>query len=312
MLNSLHAFALRLFIAIALVSAALVANDHYDAVSIPEKLNLHFLWLALVFNIVYLVVETVAWQRLLVLSVGKAISLAASFTHVSMLLAGKYLPGKVWGMFARGYHLARLDVSPSQSIRATYLEALISTHAGVCLGVLLWMLSTQARWQWLAWFAAVSSVPVVFVLHHRLVPVVKNPIAKWWSAARGAMSFGRLRLRGYTEMFVIYMFDWASIGALSICLYLAFIDAPLTLELACLLLGANALGMIAGFFAVFAPAGLGVREGVMAAVLVQMMPLADAGLLVVMLRVWLTVADVVCGGTSLLLFSRVRPASGHS
>ncbi len=120
---------------------------------------------------------------------------------------------------------------------------------------------------------------------------------------RESVAFEQLPARSYAEMFAIYLFDWASVGCVLVFLYLAFVDTPLTPAITCLLLGANALGMIVGFFAFFAPGGLGVREGVIVAILTLAMPLSDAALLAVLLRLWLTTSDILCGSVTMLLRS---------
>jgi hypothetical protein len=56
---------------------------------------------------------------------------------------------------------------------------------------------------------------------------------------------------------------------------------------------ANTVGITIGFFAVFAPAGIGVREGMTAWMLSTYMPLADAVILTVLFRLWLLAVDAL-------------------
>ena len=48
-----------------------------------------------------------------------------------------------------------------------------------------------------------------------------------------------------------------------------------------------------GYAAIFAPAGIGVREGAMAVLLSPWMGAADATVLAVIARIWMTVAELV-------------------
>ncbi len=294
---------LKIFVVLAVISAALIANEHYKTVSWPQTREYRFLLLALLSQFSYWLIASIAWRHLLRISTAKTISLTDSFLHVSMLLVGKYVPGKIWGMFARGLHLAQYEIAAPQSIRATYLEQLISTHAGIAMGGILWMAALDAPYQWAAWIAGVASVPVVPLIHDRALYLVLPWLKSRWHLVRESLAFGQLPAQSYAEMFTFYIFDWASVGGILVFLFLTFVDAPLTLETTCLLLGANALGMIAGFFAFFAPGGLGVREGVIVAILTLAMPLSDAALLAVLLRLWLTTSDILCGGITMLLRS---------
>lgn len=300
---------LKVFVVVALICAALIANEHYNTVSWPQKREYRFLLLALLSQFSYWLIASIAWRHLLRVSAGRTIPLTDSFLHVSMLLVGKYVPGKIWGMFARGLHLAQYEIAAPQSIRATYLEQLISTHAGITMGSILWMAALDAPYQWAAWIVGTASVPMVPVIHDRVLYLVLPWLKSRWHMARESVAFGELPARSYAELFAIYLFDWLSIGGVLVFLYLAFVDAPLTLAIACLLLGANALGMITGFLAFFAPGGLGVREGVIVAILTLAMPLSDAALLAVLLRLWLTASDILCGSVTILSRS---DSGGHS
>ena len=296
-----YVLVVKIFVVLAVICAALIANEHYETVSWPQKREYRYLLLALLSQFSYWLIASIAWRHLLRVSTAKTIPLRDSFLHVSMLLVGKYVPGKIWGMFARGLHLARYEIAAPQSIRATYLEQLISTHAGIAMGSILWMAALDAPYQWAAWIACVASVPAVPLIHDRTLYLLLPWLKSRWHMARESLAFEELPARSYAEMFAIYIFDWISVGCILVFLYLAFVDAPLTLEITFLLLGTNALGMIAGFFAFFAPGGLGVREVVIVAILTLAMPLPDAALLAVLLRFWLTISDILCGSVTMLL-----------
>jgi uncharacterized membrane protein YbhN (UPF0104 family) len=63
------------------------------------------------------------------------------------------------------------------------------------------------------------------------------------------------------------------------------------------------VGITLGFFAIFAPAGIGVREGVTSAILLNQMPLTDALLLSLLYRLWV-VAIELSGGLLALWSAR--------
>lgn len=71
-------------------------------------------------------------------------------------------------------------------------------------------------------------------------------------------------------------------------------------EMAVILASSFVLAAIIGFLAIFAPGGLGVREGVLVALLGSVMTLETAILLAILARVWQTAAD---GNLAIVLFA---------
>jgi uncharacterized membrane protein YbhN (UPF0104 family) len=64
-------------------------------------------------------------------------------------------------------------------------------------------------------------------------------------------------------------------------------------DLLLLLAGANAFGIVLGFFAFFAPGGLGVREGVVIGMMLPYIELPEATLFVIAYRLWLVCTDLL-------------------
>ena len=71
------------------------------------------------------------------------------------------------------------------------------------------------------------------------------------------------------------------------------------------------LSYLAGFLALIAPGGIGVREGVLAGLLLSTgtTTVAEATWIVVASRLWLTVLEIVPGGLLLLARPSTRPFS---
>jgi uncharacterized membrane protein YbhN (UPF0104 family) len=62
-----------------------------------------------------------------------------------------------------------------------------------------------------------------------------------------------------------------------------------------LLVGVNAIAMIAGFLALFSPGGIGIREGVMVALLTPSLGLSQAMILSITMRLVMVAADLLIG-----------------
>ena len=73
---------------------------------------------------------------------------------------------------------------------------------------------------------------------------------------------------------------------------------------------ANTVGFLAGFAALFAPGGLGVREAMTATVLIPYIPMEQAAILSIAFRVWTTTIDVLLAGGLVWQTTRSRRSSG--
>jgi hypothetical protein len=64
---------------------------------------------------------------------------------------------------------------------------------------------------------------------------------------------------------------------------------------------ANIMGIVGGFFALFAPGGIGIREGIIVSILIQFMPLKEAILYSLLYRIFLVAIEIPLTACVLLL-----------
>jgi uncharacterized membrane protein YbhN (UPF0104 family) len=126
-----------------------------------------------------------------------------------------------------------------------------------------------------------------------------------------ACTLGHLSVRNYAWLFGIYLVEWLAFGGILVAIYLALYGHGAPAGVYLLLLGANSIAMIIGFFALFAPGGIGVRDGVLVLVLAMQLPVAEAVALAVFMRAWLTLFDLLMGLALVLLF-RNTPAEADA
>jgi uncharacterized membrane protein YbhN (UPF0104 family) len=92
-----------------------------------------------------------------------------------------------------------------------------------------------------------------------------------------------------------YVGVWLFLAITFMLVCTAFVDVQLTsVTVPVFILGLTA-GFLAGFIALFAPGGVGVREGVGAAILATIMTLEEALLLMLMFRLWVVVMELLAG-----------------
>jgi hypothetical protein len=114
----------------------------------------------------------------------------------------------------------------------------------------------------------------------------------------------RVSGRGVRRAVLTQLLSWLVGGAHLWFLALAMGAPPVSSFLLCV--GAFSLGAIAGVFAVFAPDGLGVREGILLAALSVALPLPVAGVVALVSRLVVVVSELITAGIGLLVTEALR------
>jgi len=248
------------------------------------------------------------WRRLVQHSTGRAIGLLESFGQLCIVNLGKYLPGKVWGMVARGSRLRdRHEVPLEHALRATALEQFFLLYAAAVVVLIGSRPFLAGPWAWLA--VAMAGLAVILVvpvarLMMRWISWIGDRFAHGHAVRIASTQLGRL---DHYRYLLGYLGIWLLLGGVLCGLAISFFPLSLSWSLFAVALVAATAGYVAGFLAVFAPGGVGVREVVVSAVLATAMPVSDAVALSLLFRLWTVVLEGVAGPSALLLTRRLRP-----
>lgn len=243
---------------------------------------------------------SVLWRRLVQHSSDREIGLLESFGQLCVVNLGKYLPGKVWGMVARGARMReRHGIALDQIVGSTFLEQFFLMYAaGVVVlagaGLLLDFDGHGALW-------ALAAVAVF------LLPVFSGYALRVMTWLLRASASGRVAVSTEAGMLIrdhyiylaAYLGIWVLLGTVLYGLYLTFFSTSPDSHTFLVMVVAATVGYVAGFLAVFAPGGVGVREAVGSAVLVLVMPMPDAIMLSLIFRLWTVATEGIFGGIML-------------
>lgn len=251
----------------------------------------------------------IAWQRLLA-GLGYRTGLARLQAILLTTQAGKYLPGNV------GQHLGRVALSLSLGIPAPLLVASMAYEVVLVLfavavtaliaGALskpgLTLLLTGERGE------AVLTAGALALVLLAAIPVLGKVLP--FLARR--LSGQRVRLDQVPPLPIATVIQVVAIIALSVVCVGAGLSllslgllrsAPVDFAL---LTAAFAIAWAAGFVTPGAPAGIGVREALMVVMLGPTLGHAEAGLLILALRLATTLGDVLCFAAGVPLLARAR------
>lgn len=204
---------------------------------------------------------------------------------------GKYVPGSVWPVLAQVRLGARWGAPRRVMLAASLLLITMLTVTGIVVGALLLPWSSPDglhRYWWLL----VLLPPLVALLHPRVVSALIDRLSLWTGGERLE---ARVTTSGVLRSALWAVLAWLLMGAHLLALMTAYgrVDG---LDVAAAI-GGIALAWAAGLACLPAPAGAGVREGVLVLTLGSVVGGNAAVTVALASRVLLVVADVALAAT---------------
>jgi hypothetical protein len=218
---------------------------------------------------------------------------AARVWSVSNL--ARYLPGKIWNIGAMGAMSRELGVSPIAASGSAILSTLVNLLAGFVVAAFAGReLLEQGSHGRSAMVLGIVIIALVLLLSApallpRLAPLVARLVGREVDAS--------LPARAVIYALIGNIIAWLLYGA-AFRIFVIGLLGPATGGYSAYL-AAYTISYLLGYLVLFAPAGLGVREGTMVTVLTVagLTTAPQAALVALTSRVWLTLLEVVPGFT---------------
>jgi glycosyltransferase 2 family protein len=284
------------FLAIALTLAVwYVLGNRAALARAAADLSAGDVGLVVLLGALYVWCTLLAWRAVLA-DLGSALSLRRAVAVFGISQLGKYVPGGVWNVVAAAEVGAGHGVPRSRSAVSMLVAVAVSVASGAAVGAAaLPFVAADAlgAWSWVVWVSPVVVVVLAPPVLNRLIGLAVRV------AGRGALEHP-MTWSGLGRAAAWSVAGWLVAG-LQLWVLCTGLGLPLTVRTFALATGGWALAWTAGFLFVVAPAGAGVREVVLAAVLAGVLSAPAATLAVLVSRVVLTVIDLAFAGLGLLL-----------
>jgi len=237
-------------------------------------------WLAAaaILMVVYYIYVFGLWV-LLLRQLGARPKLSLAFRAYALSQLAKYMPGKIVSHGVRAAYTLEADVPPPVVSSSLVWEAMLTLGSAAFIALLTLFTQTsmaihQAS-RWLVIAFALGSIAFAAVGSTRL-------LGSGWKRWVGLLQL-RSRPLAAAGLFALYLCGWPIFG---LCNWLlANSITSLSFSTLLPLTGALAVSWGLGYVSVFAPAGLGVREGVLYLFVLGIMDEGDAILYVALSRV---------------------------
>ena len=225
------------------------------------------------------------WRILLELVSGHRIKFRVAYRVLVLSNLGKYVPGKIWTVMGMVYLLKNEGVPPPPALASTVLHQAFTVIPGA---IFVAVVLGTGFWQTLPIVPVVLGLGVSLAI---LYPPVFERVLNW-----GLRLFGRepitIRL-SFAKAFVLfwaYILAWVIYGASFWCMMWGIGIPP---DSFWVIVAAYSAAYLIGFLALFAPGGLGVREGILAVLLAPYLPAGLAAAVAVVSRLWMTIVELL-------------------
>ena len=179
----------------------------------------------------------------------------------------KYIPGKIWSYALQLYWLDGLGVSKALVVYVNLINLLISMAATVMLGLACLLCAHGHQLPKPALVAALCALLVVdglcVMFNHALLRNVISLVNRLFKRNIQNFDVGKALL---VKLHAIHLLA-ALVSGLSAYLFCIAIGYQVDLDRTLVIVGSTSISDVVGFLAIIVPGGLGVREGLMYAIL---------------------------------------------
>ncbi|MFV2006704.1 MAG: lysylphosphatidylglycerol synthase domain-containing protein [Longimicrobiales bacterium] len=230
------------------------------------------------------------WGRMVADLGGPAIPMWRAVRLFMVANMGRYVPGKVWQIAGLALLAKKEGVSARIATGSAVLGQGFALLGATAIGLGAFF-GPNEEWRIIGEVAMAVVVVLAFAI---FIPAVFGRLLTLWSRVTREEVPARLQGRSTFGLrwVAFYTLNWAVYAAAFWLLYLSFGDFAPFIQLG----PAFAAGYVAGYVAIFAPAGVGVREAAIIGFLTPVMSIEAATVLAVIARVWTTAVEVVPAG----------------
>jgi hypothetical protein len=200
---------------------------------------------------------------------------------------GKYIPGKVFAYGILFYSYDQKGISKKSIAVCSFQELVAGTLAAIIIALVsIYFADIEILNRYRIIFIGLAFACLIMI-HPGILKFISNKLLKLLKKEPVTSTSSYLQI---LLVFVMHFINWLIFGFA----FYFFIGSfyPFSFENYFFITGAFSIAGLIGFIAVFAPAGLGVREGVLVFILSLIFPSAIAAIISLISRLWMTVCEL--------------------
>ena len=264
-----------------------------------KNLDLNINWgifcLAVLFYFAYKITLASLWHYLTVLT-ECSISWAKAVTAYLYSILGKYIPGKVFMLLARIPAYEEEGKSIAKVTVCFFLENICTLLGAAFLFLVSLFFFPNDLLKQYQWGAVALVIAFFICIHPKIINFFLRFVEKW-------LKKDNIRIPiTYPQMLKVvgcFVCNWIIAGVGFYLLTCSIYPLPWSQFLYAA--GIFGVSCIIGILAVFAPSGIGVREGIMVMGLSLVMPQEYAVVISIVSRLWMSVSEIILIGAAWLI-----------
>ena len=268
--------------------------------------NLLILILSCIVLLAGYLVSAAIWGRIVRDLGGPTLPALTSMRLFMVANLGRYVPGKVWQIAGLAYLAKGQGVSGGVATGAAVVGQGVALLAASLLGIGT-LFGPNEVWRRFGWMGLVGGVAIVVVIIALVtVPSLFRRVVGLWCRLTRTVppEHPRDERNVGLRWLALYVVNWGIYTTAFWLLYLSFGEWKTFMQVG----PAFAAAYVAGYLAVFAPAGVGIREGFLVVLLQPTMGDEAALVLALLARVWTTAVELVPAA----LFAAIHTRSSSS
>jgi hypothetical protein len=230
------------------------------------------------------------WSRMVREFGGPALKIGVAVWILFLGNLGRYVPGKIWQLAGLTYLAGKRGVSLPVASSSAVLGQVFALGAAACIAALGAALGATSRYPeallpWALALAGLIALTTMFPVVLRFILRIAFKLSRRQHEVPDVAAGFGARWLG------LYMPAWLGYGIAFGLLWSSFPALPAVFWPAAV--GGFAGAYFVGYAALFAPAGVGVREGALALMLAPWTGATEAAVLAVIARLWMTLAELL-------------------
>lgn len=245
--------------------------------------------------------------RLIYLRLGFNLSMSQTFSLLTIPSLGKYLPGKVFSVMGHIALAQSYGIGVPMCSTAIGLSTTIGLAAPILLGVPVLLLGNNIAFKGI--FLDLGTCTLLLILpllalDPRVYRLIITLGLKLFKRPSIEFNLGFTALAAIMTLTMVQTILYLGGFAVTVLGILQFSVSALPN-----VVGAMCLANVAGFLALFAPGGIGVREGILLVILTPVVGPGNAGMITVLMRIIQTLVDILSAGAGYLALRMIQRSS---
>lgn len=267
------------------------------------NVNIGIFIVSMLFYFVYKITLASLWHYITKIN-GCSIKYEKAVTSYLYSILGKYIPGKVFMLAARLTYYKEEDAPLSKVTVCFFIENVCTLLGAAMLFIVSLFFFPNELLENYKWLTLLLIAAFFVCVHPKIINFVLRLIGKIFKKdLEIPMKYSQM-----LKVVLLFIGNWLIVGFGFFILTKSIYPAA---EWSQMLYCAGIWGVsaIMGILAIFAPSGLGVREGIIVAGLMLIMPQSDAMVISVVSRLWQTIPELLLVVMA-FVYSRIRKLSG--